>query len=264
MNKETLAIFTPSIGIRSETFIFRHITDLLPGRCVVVANSASNTAGSPNVPRLVLDQLPPERLRNMMGRLIFQKLGWPVGDYERTLVRDFLVGQGVTVAMGEYLNAFLPWLSLCKRLGIRTFPHAHGYDVSALLRNADWQRQYMQYREADGVITVNHVQRKRLIALGLEADRIHVVPCGVSVPERSNRLIEAGGKVRCLAVGRMVAKKAPILCLDAFRRAVELLPNIHLDYIGEGPLLSPARHFVKALNLDDKVTLHGGLDHISV
>ncbi len=57
------------------------------------------------------------------------------------------------------------------------------------------------------------------------------------------------GIVRCVAVGRMTAKKAPILTLDGFRRAAEVCPELRLDYVGTGQLLTAAQQFVRAFNL---------------
>jgi glycosyltransferase involved in cell wall biosynthesis len=56
----------------------------------------------------------------------------------------------------------------------------------------------------------------------------------------------------------MIAKKAPVLTLDAFRRAARVMPDLHLDYIGDGELLPAAQQFISAFDLQDKVTLHGG------
>jgi glycosyltransferase involved in cell wall biosynthesis len=55
----------------------------------------------------------------------------------------------------------------------------------------------------------------------------------------------------------MVGKKAPILLLDAFRRAAEHVPELTLDYIGGGDLLPAAIHYVHAFGLSGRVKLHG-------
>ncbi len=54
-------------------------------------------------------------------------------------------------------------------------------------------------------------------------------------------------------------RKAPVLTLDAFRRASDAVPDMHLDYVGEGELLPAVRQFVRAFALEERVTLHGGL-----
>ena len=51
------------------------------------------------------------------------------------------------------------------------------------------------------------------------------------------------------------------MLLDAFRRAVQDIPNLYLDHIGEGPLTASAEHFIQVFDLDPYVTLHGGRPH---
>jgi glycosyltransferase involved in cell wall biosynthesis len=168
-----------------------------------------------------------------------------------------LIEHQVQIVMGEYLDLSLPWLKVAQECGLRFFAHAHGYDVSERLRHPYWRSEYLRYNQADGVITMSHISRERLIALGLDAAKVHVIPYGVDVPAEPLTRPERAA-VRCIAVGRMVAKKAPILTLDAFRRAAEVCPELRLDYVGIGELFPAVQHFVRAFNLDEKVTLHGG------
>jgi len=161
----------------------------------------------------------------------------------------------VTTVLGEFLSFSLPFLDLSIELGLRFFGHAHGYDVSATLRDPYWQREYIKYNHADGVITMSQASQERLIALGLDRSKVFVIPYGVVVP--CIRPIHVPRlEVRCVAVGRMVAKKGPILTLDAFRRAAAMCPQLQLDYVGDGPLLSAARQFIRAFDLEGRVTLH--------
>jgi glycosyltransferase involved in cell wall biosynthesis len=125
------------------------------------------------------------------------------------------------------------------------------------LRKAKWRTEYLRYNQNDGMIVVGHILRQRLIDLGIDKSKIHVIACGVDVPRKPKEK-SANQTVRCLAVGRMVAKKAPILTLDAFRRAAAECPNLHLDYVGTGELLPAAKQFVQAFDLGNKVQFYGG------
>jgi colanic acid/amylovoran biosynthesis glycosyltransferase len=232
-----LAVFVPELGARSETFIRRHVQDLLPGQTLTIGGPLGDgTARDWDADGPVVD----------LGAV--SDLG-TVGRW----LREY----GVQVLLGEYLDASLPWLSLARELGIRFFVHAHGYDVSQRLRGPLYRREYLRYREAAGVITMSEASRARLIDLGLPSGCTHAIPYGVdvaeSVPERAAR-----DGIRVLAVGRMVSKKGPILTLDAFRRASASRPELRLDYVGDGPLLPAAAQFVHALGLHETVTLHGG------
>src|SRR5688500_3594687 len=155
-------------------------------------------------------------------------------------MKRFLREHKVQVILGEYLDQSVRWLDLARELNVRFFAHAHGVDVSSRLRAAKWRSEYLRYDESDGVITMSHASRARLISLGMSESKVHAIPYGVDVPpehtKRAPRDI-----IKCLAVGRMVAKKSPILMLDAFRRAVEAWPQLRLDYVGAGPLLAAAR-----------------------
>ncbi len=254
-----LAIFAPYIGLRSETFIRRHMQDLLPGQTAVVADySDQPVAGHWRVegPQLCLSKLQPNS-RQRLWDSTFRRLGIQRKEtFVRRNVTRFLRRHGVRVVMGEYLSWSLPWLDLIHSIDIRFFAHAHGFDVSVNLREARWRSEYIRLNQAAGVITVSEKSKARLVEVGLDERKIHVIPCGVDVPGEFLKRAEKR-TIHCLAVGRMVSKKAPILLLDAFRRAAEICPELRLDYVGDGELLAAALQFLHAFDIADRVTLHG-------
>lgn len=239
-----LAIIVPEFGARSETFIRRHVQDLLPGRVLAI--------GGPPAPATVRDW-------EAEGPLV--DLGAVSG---LRAVGRWLQEYGVEVLLSQYLDASLEWLDLANELGLRFFVHGHGHDVSQRrLRDPLYRREYLRYRDVAGVITMSETSRAQLIELGLSPSRTHAVPYGVDVPDTcpEHPLKES---VRLLAAGRMVPVKAPILTLDAFRRARQAHPELQLDYVGAGPLRSAAIQFVTAFNLEGQVLLHGGLPNPAV
>ena len=90
---------------------------------------------------------------------------------------------------------------------------------------------------------------------------MHVIPCGVVIGENPPLPRAAERPLTFVTAGRMTAKKAPILLLDAFRRALPALGAARLDYIGDGPLLSSAYQFVQAMGMESSVTFHGERPH---
>ena len=239
-----LAILGPTIGSVSETFILRHMRDLLPGRTVVVSSVEEGAGLDERVPRLLVGRDPCD------GR-----------DSE---VTQFLRKHHVSVAMGEYLTFSHQWLEPVRSAGAAYFVHAHGYDVSRALRDPTWRARYLDYNnQAAGVIAVTDNTRRRLVELGIRAERIHVVPCGVEVPPE---LAARPDKefVRCVAIGRMVAKKAPLVTLEAFRLAAARCDRLRLDIIGGGPLYEAAAEYVRQVNLSDRVRLLGPQPHETV
>lgn len=253
-----LAVFSRNIGGQTETFIRRHVQDLAPGRTVALAVAADAPGGGawrPSCPTLVLDQVyAGDFARAYRG--ILRRAGRSA---EELTARRFLERHGARVFLGQYLDRSLRWQSLVQGSGMAFFAHAHGQDVSRALRHEHWRREYLRYNDANGVITMSQFSKRRLVELGIADSKVHVVPYGVDVadhvPERDPQPI-----IRCLAVGRMVAKKGPILLLDAFRRAVQQVPSLRLDYVGAGELLPAAKQFVLAAGLTESVTFHGYQD----
>jgi len=255
---KTLAIVAPDVGVISETFIRRHMHDISPGHTVVVAqNSHGPLAGHWTVPgpRLVFNERLLHHGAYRAQQLICNKIGLSFPE-EITFAKSFLKATGVNVIMAEYLNYSVPVINLAKQLSIPLFAHAHGYDVSRLLLDPQWVRKYQALNDIAGIITFSETGRQKLINIGLDNQRIHVIPYGVKVAEMPRNRVSTS-EVRCLSIGRMVAKKAPLLTLQAFREALACCPNLHLDYVGGGELLPAAQQFVRDMGLEDNVTLHG-------
>jgi glycosyltransferase involved in cell wall biosynthesis len=236
--------------------------ELLPGGTVVVAWKDYGRQGvgwAVDGPSLVLSSLPRRGLGRRAISIVARRLGWKAPPCAED-VKRFILEHQVRVLLAEYLHYGVEWMSLARDLGLQFFAHAHGYDVSRLLRQRKWRRAYLRYNETAGVIAVSRFSAARLVSLGVASSKIHVVPCGVQVPDQPTPRTE-GEKVRCIAVGRMVRKKAPLLTLEAFHLACAACRFLHLDYVGDGELFSAAQKFVRDHNLADRVTLHGAQPH---
>jgi colanic acid/amylovoran biosynthesis glycosyltransferase len=258
------AVITPQLGLPSETFIKRHAYDLMPGKTVVVTNNVVSPKGSwtTTAPLLTLANLG----RPAFPRRLRDSLLCPLGASPWTpdiAVEDFLRKHKVQAILSEYLDLSLHWLQLANRLAIRFYAHGHGYDVSSSLRSATLRKRYREFNNADGIIVVSDKSRQQLIQLGLNPSLIHVIPCGVDISLEPPKHLP-NNVIRCLAIGRMVAKKAPIILLDAFRQATLHCQNLHLDYVGDGPLFDAALQYVTVMNLTEKVTLHRSQEHTLV
>jgi colanic acid/amylovoran biosynthesis glycosyltransferase len=253
-----LAVLAPVIGQASETFIRRHMSDLLPGRTAVVA-ATSNHAGedywTPDEPCLILDR----RLPQITSARVWSQSRQAA----LTATRRFLKQQGVRAILCEYLHFSTEFLEISHELKIPLIAHAHGFDVSRLMRIPEWRSRYGCLNSARAIVVVSRRQESLLRELPIDSTEIKLIPCGVDVPRKPRRRPQKT-LVQCLAVGRMVAKKAPILLLDAFRRAVAVEPQLRLDYVGGGELLAAAIQFVRAFELQDHVRLHGPQTHEKV
>jgi glycosyltransferase involved in cell wall biosynthesis len=249
-----LAVICPRIGIQSETFIRRHVQDLCPGRTAVVEAFRALDQQDWTAPGPLL-RLGERSVLRRVVRQIHRRSG------ERTdaaRIVAFLRRHGVQVVLGEYLDVSAPWIRPLRAAGLRVFVHAHGYDVSASLRDESLRRLYREaLPHAHGIITMSRASRQRLLEIGLSPEMVRVVPYGTDVPSHPPDRA-ARPEIRCIAVGRMVAKKAPLVLLEAFRLALNEVPQLRLDVIGEGELLPAAEQSVRQNGMVHAVTLHGG------
>lgn len=249
-----LAVFTAQLGAASETFIRRHVEELLPGRTVVVARySTSNFDGywHSACPVLFLDRWALRLPVRLAGRA-----GVSQERMRDAAIERFLRQHGATVILGEYLDQFADFVPLLDRMRLPYVVQGHGIDVSAALRRPGMAERYHAYQSAGAILTRCEFHRRRLIGLGLAADRVAVNPGGVDVPDQVPVRAPKAYR-RFLAVGRFVPKKGPIYLLEAFRRAAARDAAITLDYIGGGELFSAAQQFVDACGLNERVRLHG-------
>jgi colanic acid/amylovoran biosynthesis glycosyltransferase len=255
------AVICPELGILSETFIKRHITDLLPGKTTVITRRKDLDNRGIQFPYLLLGKS--KRSLNCFYHGILYLLRLNKFSPVQIKVETFLKKQHVQIVLSEYLDASLKWLEVVKKSGIRFFTHAHGYDISSCLLDPIIRKKYLLLENADGIITMSKYSRKKLLEIGLSGKNIHIIPYGISVRDipitRQSRDI-----IRCLAVGRMVAKKAPLLTLKAFQLAASHNSRLRLDYIGDGELFNQASQFIHDQSLDNIVTLHGEQTNLMV
>jgi colanic acid/amylovoran biosynthesis glycosyltransferase len=246
-----LAIFAFDLGA---SFIDRHIKELLPGRTVAVGKY-----GAPPLSNLFPVSCPVfllDRWALSLPVRLARRAGVPEARLRDAAVARFLRRHGITAVLGEYLDQFLDFVPLLDRMGLPYVVQAHGIDVSAALRNPGMTERYLAYKSARAILTRCEFHRRRLIELGLPAERIHSNPGGVDVPAQPPQRGPNAAK-RFLAIGVMVPKKGPIYLLESFRVAAAQDPDISLDFVGGGPLFSAVRQFVDACGLADRVRLHG-------
>jgi glycosyltransferase involved in cell wall biosynthesis len=250
LGNKSLAVFMMQLRSVSETFIRRHVEGLAPGRTVAIARLQGLPEPATS-PAFIAE--------NYQLRLTFRLAGRVGANRESMLMaatERFLRLHGVNVALGEYMDQFVDFVPMLDRMSIPYVVQAHGIDVSSSLRTPGMADRYQAYRSARAILTRCEFHRRRLIELGLPADLIHLNPGGVDVPDVPPARCAEAAK-RFLAIGRMVPQKAPIILLEAFRRAAVHDHGLELDYVGGGPLLPAVSQFVRACGMENRVRLHG-------
>lgn len=73
---------------------------------------------------------------------------------------------------------------------------------------------------------------------------------------------DAQGNFRLVSVGSMVDKKNQQFLIDILIELLPLLPNCHLDVLGDGPNHGKIVEKIKKFKLEDKITLHGNVNNV--
>jgi len=112
------------------------------------------------------------------------------------------------------------------------------------------------------LLTISEYNCRYLQSLGIPANRLAVVRCGVSfTPHLAPRQRLPGMPFRVGSLGRMVEKKG----FDVLLRAVALLKQtghpIELSLAGDGPLKSALKKLAQDLNITNEVHFEGSLSH---
>jgi glycosyltransferase involved in cell wall biosynthesis len=105
------------------------------------------------------------------------------------------------------------------------------------------------------VVVCNTDVARDIRALGT---RIHLLPHGVDLQRFTPRATESNGKLRLLAVGRLVEKKGFHFLLAAL---AGLKLQFTLTIVGEGPERERLRQLVILNNLENRVVFRGPLTH---
>jgi glycosyltransferase involved in cell wall biosynthesis len=262
-NTPVLAIFAPSFGNLSETFIADHARHLAPGRTVLVSQDGRGSAGY-GYP--VLAHVAPgftafgpldAKLKDLRFRLR-RRFGPALAFDDRMRLTAFLKEQGVTVVLAEFGSTGVLAADVCAALGLPLHVYFYGVDASANLRHAGIRRRYRHlWPRAAGVVCISRYLADRLVeTTGLPERLVEVIPCGVDPALFSPAASEPG---RVLALGRLVEKKAPHLTVRAFAAAAAAHGHAHLDMVGDGPLRSQVEAAVAETGMGDRITLHGAL-----
>ncbi len=262
----TIAVATGILGKATETGVRRHIALLFGGNTVVlcerqeVGHAALRPTYVQHPQGGLLDRAEFEAGK-LIGSLRYQCSGVPFGRKRREL-EAFLREHRVSAILCEFGHIGANLAPVGQALGIPVLVYFRGFDASKRLREP---RVLRRYRAAmprlAGVVAVSQFLLDNLAAHGITHPNTAVIPTGVDVG-----LFSPGEKDPhlLLAVGRIIAKKAPLATIDAFAESARGFPDHRLEIIGDGEMRAAAEAHAAALGLGGRVIFHGQKDHAFV
>jgi glycosyltransferase involved in cell wall biosynthesis len=140
------------------------------------------------------------------------------------------------------------------------FPTVRG----PLVRRALLVQERLSIAFADRVLSVNELMAARLLGLGVDPDKLTVVPNSPNLDlfdpaAHPRRLFGEDGAVRIVYTGALTPTYELDLAVDAVARLATERPDLrlHVEVYGRGDSERPLRARISALGIDDRVTFHG-------
>lgn len=263
----TVAIATGILGRGTETGVRRHIAHLFGGRTVVMCERIE-PGFVPDRPTYVLN--PPDaslaeytvrQIGKSIQSLRYRCSGVPFGQRRREL-EAFLPENRASAVVAEFGHVGANVAAIGHGLGLPVFTYFRGFDASKRLRSPRFVRHYRaMVPYVAGLVSVSQFLLDNLAAVGISHPNSHVIPTGVDTDlfrpgETDPHLL--------LAVGRIIAKKAPMVTIDAFAKIASDFPEHRLEIVGEGPMRAACEARVREAGLGERVIFHGQRDHAFV
>lgn len=242
-----VVVFSPNQGAPSETFIRAHI-ERLPLETVPIYGGGWRRVG---------DQ----------GRLwpILRYPGWALGRVAPATGRAVLAHAlartlkelETDVVLAEYGMTGAEIQDACRLAQTPLAVYFYGFEVWKEPVVQSYLPEYKRmFAGAAALIAVSDSIRRRLLAWGAPAEKVHHIVCGADARRFDGAAPERSGP-HFVAVGRFTEKKAPQLTVRAFRDAVAAVPSATLSIVGDGPLLDTTRRTVADLGLESSVAFLG-------
>lgn len=204
-----------------------------------------------------------------------------INEYSDALYNlSLLEKPSVIHAASNYING-LAANNVARRLGIKSVYEVRGlWEITRISRDPDWkdseyynmmvQLEAQAAKDADAVFTLTDALKKELVARGVSAEKIHLLPNGVDssrfVPkERNNDLalkLGLNDKVVIGFLGSVVQYEGVEYIIQAAALLKKQgITNFSVLIVGDGAVLNNIKSVTSQLNMDDCVKFTGRVPH---
>lgn len=114
-------------------------------------------------------------------------------------------------------------------------------------------------QKADLVLPCNSAAARKVLESGYPSDKTRMIFHGLPLQDSSWDWHEPQESERIIGIGRLVPKKGVDLLLKAFAEIACELPQLNLEWIGDGPQSEKLLKLAESLKLQDRVVFSGAL-----
>ena len=170
-------------------------------------------------------------------------------------VKKYLKQNQIDVVLANYGMSASHMVPACRALNIPLIVIFHGHDATDKKLLHKYKNKYkILFKYASSIIVVSHDMKLRLINLGADKEKIHVVPCGVDTSKFIYNKENVQPKT-FLAVGRLTAKKGPLHTIRAFYQVLQKHPDSKLIFVGNTTdLYDECQNLISELKIEKSIT----------
>lgn len=247
LQKNRIAIVSPSLNAYSETFIQAHKT-LHKGKVFYYYGGLAN-------PCLENEGSLLKGFRKWIYKVLEKILKKPHFATAQLLQQSWKKN-GIKLVLAEYGTTAADYLDLIKASGLPLVVHFHGYDASVdevLKRHEQHYKAAFAY--ASKVIAVSKVMEQKLLELGCPREKLVYNVYG---PKDEFFEVKPHFKNKqFVAAGRFTEKKAPYYTILAFKEVVAKYPEAQLVMAGDGYLLPMCENLAKHFGIEKNIKFTG-------
>lgn len=186
---------------------------------------------------------------------------------QKKYFRDILKKKDIKLIHAHFGPAGIEILPLAKELGIPLVVTFHGYDASVLLNNKNYLNDLKPILKDIHAITVSGYMAGKLVDIGADPSKVHVLYCGVSMEkfpfverEPVTKKIQENRTVTFLQVSNFHEKKGHRYTVEAFSRIAREYKNVKLVLAGGGGFKDEMEKLSSDLGIRDRVEFPGSVN----
>ncbi|AWL11659.1 D-inositol-3-phosphate glycosyltransferase [Saliniradius amylolyticus] len=152
---------------------------------------------------------------------------------------------------------------IARRLNAEFYFKVHGSDINIHAQDKHRARQILAAAdEAQGIVAVSEALKTKMVSMGIQEDKIHVIYNGVDHSLFSEPKEPPIKRNYFLYVGNLKAAKGVMELLEGFARlSVDPEEPMKLVYLGGGPMLGRLKERARKLGVAGRVEFAGVVPH---
>jgi glycosyltransferase involved in cell wall biosynthesis len=170
--------------------------------------------------------------------------------YAGVLVNPGIIGNGLVILVAKILS-------------FKVIVAGHGEEITVPLYSKNiknfFKKKFMifTYKKADGFFVVCDFCRRLLISMGVEADKVEVIPSCINPDKIKQNRLKKIKTYNLISVGRLIERKGFHFLIQSVAKLKTEISDIKLNIVGDGPYFKICKNLIDKFEAHDYIKLYG-------